>query len=164
MLTLALAAAALQPATAPAIEVRRDPMTDRVSAMAVIRSPEGRLEIGCDPTRYFGTRLTVHSTRAWFAREEFVSRSRRFQFRFDRARPVRVRWETERRTAWVDSLRTTDLMIRRAQTASRLAIRGKDVEGRRVDLSFNLAGAWPEIERVYNICRGVPVPAIPPAR
>ena len=164
MLTFVLAAAAFQPAAMPTLEIRRDPMTDRVSAMAIVRSPEGRLEIGCDPTRYQGIRLTAHSTRAWFAREEFVSRARRFQFRFDRARPVRVRWETERRTAWVESSRTTRLMIQRARTAHRLAIRGEDLEGRRVDLIFDLTGAWPMIERAYNICSGIPVPALPPSR
>lgn len=158
MLALALAAAALQPTVPPTLEVERDPITDRVSALAVIRAPEGRLAIGCDPHEYDGVRLTLHSTRGWFARAEFVSRARRFTFRFDRARPVRVTWETSRRTAWVGSSRTASLMIARARTAQRLAVRAKDFEGRQMDFLFDMAGARPLIDEAIGICNGAFVP------
>lgn len=161
MLALALAAA-LQPAVPPALEVERDPITDRVSAFAVIRAPQGRLAIGCDPQEYDGLRMMVHSTRGWFARAEFVSRARRFTFRFDRARPVRVRWETSRRTAWVGSPHTASLMIARARTAQRLAIRTKDFEGREMDFVFDMAGARPVIDEAVGICTGAFVPTALP--
>ncbi|MFN3726872.1 MAG: hypothetical protein ACK4SZ_11280 [Allosphingosinicella sp.] len=158
MLALALAIAALQPTVPPALEVERDPITDRVSALAVIRAPEGRLAIGCDPEEYGGLRLTVHSTRGWFARAEFVSRARQFTFRFDRARPVRVSWETSRRTAWVGSPRTASRMIARARTAQRLAIRARDFEGRQMDFLFDMTGARPLIDEAIGICTGAFVP------
>jgi len=157
MLALALATA-LQLAVPPTLEVERDPITDRVSAFAVIRSPEGRLAIGCDPQEFEGLRLMVHSTRGWFARAEFVSRARRFAFRFDRARPVRVRWETSRRTAWVGSSRTASLMIARARSAQRLAVRTKDFEGRQMDFVFDMTGARPLIDEAIGICNGAFVP------
>ena len=158
MLAFALAAAALQPALQPTLEVERDPITDRVSAVAVVRSPEGRLVIGCDPQEYDGLRVSVHSTRGWFARPEFVSRARHFTFRFDRARPVRVTWETDRRTAWVGSRRVASAMIVRARAAQRLAIRAKDVEGRQMDFVFDMAGARPLIDQAVGICNGAFVP------
>lgn len=162
MLAIAVAAAAFQPALAPALEVERDPINDRVSAFAVIRSPEGRLAIGCDPQEYDGIRVMVHSTRGWFARAEFVSRARHFTFRFDRARPVRVTWETSRRTAWVGSPRTAAVMIARARGAYRLAIRGKDFEGRQMDFVFDMAGARPVIDEAVGICNGAFVPSLFP--
>lgn len=162
MLAVALAVAAFQPAMAPALEVERDPITDRVSAFAVIRAPEGRLAIGCDPQEFDGIRVMVHSTRGWFARAEFVSRARQFTFRFDRARPVSVRWETSRRTAWVGSQHTAAAMIERSRWASRLAIRGRDFEGRQMDFVFHLAGARPVIEEAVGICNGAFVPSLFP--
>jgi hypothetical protein len=158
MLAFALAVAALQPAVPPALEVERDPITDRVTALAVIRAPEGRLAIGCDPRVYPGLRLSVHSARGWFARAEFVSRARQFTFRYDRARPVRVSWETSRRTAWVGSQRTAARMIARARTAQRLAIRGRDLEGRQMDFIFDMTGARPVIDEAIGICNGAFVP------
>ena len=158
MLAIALAAAALQPSQPATLEVERDAITDRVSAAAVVRAPEGRLVIGCDPEEYPGLRITVHSTRGWFARPEFVSRSRRFTFRFDRARPVRLTWETERRTAWIDSRRVTSAMIARARAAQRLAIRAKDVEGREMNFLFDMAGTRPLIDQAVGICNGAFVP------
>ena len=158
MLVLALAAAALQPTVPPALEVERDPLNDRVSAFAVIRAPEGRLAIGCDPQQFDGLRIMLHSTRGWFARAEFVTRARRFAFRFDRARPVRVRWETSRRTAWVGSQRTTSLMIARARAAQSLVVRARDFEGRQMDFVFDMAGARPLIDEAIGICSGAFVP------
>jgi len=164
MLMLAFAAALLQPVDSPALEVRRDPITDRVSAFAIVRSPEGRLAIGCDPEQFRGVRVLVHSSRAWFARERFVSRARSFTFRFDRARPTSSRWATERRTAWPMSSRVTRGFIQRARTAHQVVVRTTDMEGRRFDLSFDLTGARPLINEALGLCTGAFVPSALPRR
>ena len=166
MLMLVLAAA-LQPVALtapPALEVRRDPITDRISAFAVFRAPEGRLAIGCDPQQFRGVRVLVHSGRAWFARERFVSRERAFTFRFDRGRPTRTGWDTERRTAMLQSSRATSAFIRRARAAGRVVIRAVDMEGRQLDLTFNLSGGRPVINEALGLCAGAFAPTSLPRR
>jgi hypothetical protein len=159
MLTIALAlAAAQQPAMqepSVRVEVSRDPIDDRVTAFARIRSAEGTepatLSIGCDPNLYAGVRVMVQS-RLYLARENAITGVRRYRYRFDAWRPRSARFQTERRTAWMDSRRESASFIAWTQSARQVVVRIIDAEGRRVDLTFPLLGTGPSIQEALRIC------------
>lgn len=161
MLTLAIALAAAQPGDDPVgLEVTRDPITDRVSAMATFRGDRAVLAIGCDPTQFRGVRVTLRS-RYWLARENFITGTRAFSYRFDRGRAWRSRWDTSGRLGWMDERRETNRFIGQARLARRLVIRAVDVEGRKLDLAFPMAGASRAIDEALALCAGRLVPVLP---
>lgn len=163
MLMLALVLAA-QPLVEPdgvpvavpvSVEVTQDPITDRVGAFATIRTEEGRLAVGCDPTRFRGVRVQVQS-RYWLAHENVVTGVRKFDYRFDATPPRRGRFRTSARTAWLRSREETDYFMSWMRRAERVVIRVRDVEGRRLDLGFPLAEMGPAIDEALRICAGAP--------
>ncbi len=149
---VAIAALALQvPPEGTSLQVRVDPINDRASAFAVITGDMGRLRIGCDPNEFTGVRVQLMS-RFWLANESFISGTRSYLFRVDRRPAVRVRFETERRTAWINSRAQVARFISNARNARRVVIQAIDVEGREIDHIFPLAEARPVIDEMVAIC------------
>lgn len=157
MLLIVLALAAVQPdplmPEPPRLEVSRDAIDDRLRAVAIIPGRAGWMSIGCDPLRYQGLRVEVRSP-AWLITEDVATRSRGFQYRFDRTPPWRSRWSTARRTAWLKRNRDTANFIRWAQVSRQVTVRTIDVEQRPVDLVFPLADARDEIDEALRLCSG----------
>lgn len=160
VLGLAVAAATLQVMDDPVgLEVTRDRITDRVSAFATIRGERGMLAIGCEPRDFAGIRVTLRS-RYYLARENVITGTRSFPIRFDRQPARRAGWQTSGRQGWIKSRSATRAFIARARGTGEVVVRAIDVEGRRLDLVFPLAGAHGTINQALAICSGaVPPPA-----
>lgn len=159
MWTLALAlAAALQTVDGPvALEVTRDRIDDRVSAFATVRGDRAMLAIGCAPRDYDGVRVTLRS-RYWLARENVVTGARSFPVRFDRGRARPARWTTTGRQGWLRSRSATRAFLAHVRGAREVAVGAVDVEGRRLDLVFPLAGAQGAINQALAYCSGAVQP------
>lgn len=158
MLAISLLAAALAAPALPApmsVEVVTDVITDRVRAYATIRNEGDRLVISCDPSRYDGFRITVHSRR-WLARGNLFTGERPLIFRFDQSPPRRGMWDvTDRRATLMGEARKTSF-LHQLQTAERLAVRVRDIENHRFDMVFALRGVRPALEQAQAVCSASP--------
>ncbi len=159
MLTLALAmTAAFQTMDDPvALEVTRDRINDRVSAFATIRGERGMLAIGCEPREYEGVRVTLRS-RYQLARENILTGARSFRVRFDGAPARLTLWNISGRQGWMRTRSATRDFLLRSRSAREVVVRAIDVEGRRLDLVFPLAGAHGTINQAIAICSGAVQP------
>ena len=165
MLAISLFAVALATPALPApmsVEVVTDVITDQVRAYATVRNEGDRLVISCDPSRYDGYRITVHSRR-WLMRGNLFTGERPLIFRFDQGPPRRGMWDvTDRRATLIGDARKTSF-LHQLQTAERVAIRARDIENHRFDMVFALNGVRPALEQAMAACAGSPdeVPVTP---
>ena len=134
------------------LEVRRDPITDQVSAFAVARADGARLGVGCDPSEYRGVRVKL-AGRIWFADEKLVTGRREFVYRFGDAAPVRSQWTTDDRSATLQPRSWTANFLAWMIDSERLVMRVDDIEGREIDLFFSLAGASKAVDGMLEACR-----------
>lgn len=165
MLAISLSAVALAVPVLPApmsVEVVTDVITDQVRAFATLRNEGDRLVISCDPSRYDGFRITVHSRR-WLARGNIFTGERPLIFRFDQGPPRRGMWDVSDRHASLMGDARKASFLHQLQTAERLAIRARDIENHRFDMVFTLNGVRPALEQAQAACAGSPaeVPATP---
>jgi hypothetical protein len=159
---LAVAAAAPVLPSPMSVEVITDVITDQVRAHATIRNEGDRLVISCDPSRYEGFRITVHSRR-WLARGNIFTGERPLIFRFDQGPPRRGMWDvTDRRASLIGDARKS-AFLQQLQTAERLAVRARDIENHRFDMVFDLNGVRPALEQARAACAASPdeAPATP---
>lgn len=134
-----------------AVEIERDKITDGVRALAVARTWNGRLTIGCDQTRYKGVRVTV-SGRDWLRGENYFTRRLLLYHRFDRAPAHRRAWITDDRTAYLHPSSHVLPFLSWVILANRLTIRTRDIEDRESDLVFPIAGSREAINQVLYAC------------
>lgn len=133
------------------VEIERDPITDSISAFAVARSSDGRLSIGCDPDRYRGLRVTVHS-QAWFAGENLFTGRRAMPFRFDRGAAVNGRWDIEEDAAILRPRAQVAAFINAVPPSGRVTIRTRDIENREKDLVFSTLGGRSAVQQMLRAC------------
>jgi hypothetical protein len=154
-----LPAPAVPPPAVPALAPRgatfesaRDPITDTLSAFAVARAEGGgRLTIGCDADRYEGIRVAFTS-RAWLPPERIDTRRRTVHYRFDSTPAGRVHVSTQGRTATLRPESHVLPFLRWIVASERLALRLRDIEGRRVTLLFDLGGSAAAVDRMLDAC------------
>ena len=132
------------------VEVERDPISDRVSAYAVARAPNGRLWIGCDPDRYSGLRVFVRGE-GWVD-SDIIRGGRGLTHRFDSGTPRRLTWDTRRGAAYLRWGAEVSSFLDWLRASRQLVVRARDVEKREMDMVFNLAGAPPALDEMLRAC------------
>lgn len=161
MSVLGLLLVAAQPSSDPpldvlgvpmSIEVRQDPITDRISAFAVARTDGARLAIGCDPQRWRGLRVVLDPTRAYLPNEPLLSGAHRFPYRFGKTRPRSPRWSGNGNEAFLKGRRETASFVRQALAAPRVAVQIRDVEERTLSFIFSLTGSRTVLPEVLRLC------------
>lgn len=155
MFLLALAVAVAEPPSPMEVEIAQDPITDEVRAEAILRADGHRLVVGCDPSRYDGVRVTVHSRR-WLQRGDPIH-ARIMTYRFDDELPRRVTWRVTDRRARLWKANRTEAFIARLATAQRLVVRTDDIEGHRFDMIFRPTEARPALDRMLEACGAAPL-------
>jgi hypothetical protein len=134
------------------MEVVRDPITDQVSADAILRDAGQRLSVSCDPAHYRGLRVSFSSMH-WLARGNVLTGERAIVYRFDDQRPRRLLWQVGSRSGHIGDRRGRVAPFLRALIgAQRLVLRTRDVEERPFDLTFRIVGARPAIARLLEAC------------
>lgn len=176
MFLIALALAAAPPAVAPdpgppepmTLDVRRDPITDRVRATATLRADGERIELSCRTERPGEIQVAYHS-RHWIARGNFVTGMEPIVYRFDEARPVRRLWRVRDRSASFAASDRVVPFLRGLLTSRRLALRASDIEGHRFDALFAIGETSAAIGGLLETCgsrrlneRILPSPSPPP--
>lgn len=153
MLLIALALAATEPPPRPmTVEVVTDAITDQVSASAILRDRGERLVVACDASEYEGLRVSFHSTH-WLARGNLFSGQRPLIYRFDDQPPRRMLWNVRERSGRLRGQSRVIPFLRALIGAERLVIRTLDIEDRRFDLLFRIAGARPAIDQLLEACK-----------
>lgn len=156
MFLMALSLAAVEPPPRPMeVEVIRDAITDEIRAYATLREDGHRLVVSCEPGRYRGARISVHSRR-WLARGGPIAGDRRVTYRFDDHPPARTLWDVEDRRARIEGRAWVDSFLGYLAQSERLVIRARDIENRRFDMSFRLAGVRPALEHALAACAAAP--------
>lgn len=156
-----LMAAAIATAQPMAVEIVADPITDAVRAIATVRHEGHRLVVACEPARFTGYRITVHSRR-WLARGNIFTGERPFIYRFDRNVPVRHMWDVSDRRATLLGDRANATFLRDLRSAELLVVRARDIENHRFDMSFPLAGVDAAVDRALAACAGDETAQDPP--
>ena len=133
------------------IEVTRDPITDQVRARASIYDAGQRLDVACDPARYEGVHVSF-STRHWMAGDSFFTGERPLIYRFDSARPQRFVWIMRDRGARLAGRGRVVYFLSGLIASEQLVFRSRDVEDRRLDLTFRILGAYPAISTLLEAC------------
>ena len=154
MVLIALALAAVQPATPPQpleIEIARDPISDRLQATATLRGNGERIEIRCRAPDWGDVHVEYHSRR-WLARGNILTGQNPVTYRFDEQRPVRKLWHVNDRTASFDDRGRTIRFLRGLMGARRLVIRTRDIENHRFDTIFTIGESSGAIARLLETC------------
>lgn len=133
------------------LDVQRDPITDQVRATASIYDAGQRLDVSCDPARYEGVHVAL-STRNWFAGDSFFTGERPLIYRFDSQPPQRFVWIMRDRGARLAGRGRVTFFLSGLIVAERLVFRSRDVEDRRLDLTFRVVGAYPAISELLRAC------------
>ena len=155
---IALAAAVFEPPPRPmSVEIVRDPITDHVRAYATVRDRRDRIVVSCDSAEWGRPRVTFHSER-WLARGNVFTGYRPVIHRFDRRRPWRQMWRVENRHATLTGERRIASFLANLMAAERLAIRTRDIENHRLDLTFRLREVRPAVEQALAACGASPMP------
>lgn len=155
MLLTALTAMAMTTSELPPqpmrVEIIADPITDRVRASATLREDGHRLVVSCDPSRYDGARIAVHSRR-WLARGNVFSGNRPMTHRFDDLPPRRMMWDVQDRRGLLTRERRVDSFVEHLLASEKLVIRTYDIERHRFDMVFRLEQVRPAVEQVLQAC------------
>jgi len=154
MVLIALALAAVQPATPPQpmeVVIERDPISDRLRATATLRSQGERIEIRCRAPDWGDVHVEYHSRR-WLARGQFVTGQTPLTYRFDGQRPVRKLWRVRDRTASFDDRSRAIAFLRALMGARRLVIRMRDIENHRFDTAFTIGESSAAITQLLQTC------------
>lgn len=133
------------------VDIVTDPITDRVRASATLREDGHRLVVSCDPSRYDGARVAVHSRR-WLARGNVFNGNRPMTHRFDDLAPRQMMWDVQDRRGLLTGERRVDSFVDHLSASERLVIRTYDIERHRFDMIFRLEQARPAIEQVLRTC------------
>lgn len=155
MLLIALALLAAEPPAPPPqpmqVEVVRDPITDHVSASAILIDRTQKLVVSCDAEDYRGIRVRF-SSRHWMAGDSFLTGERPMLYRFDDQPPQRRIWMMRDRGAVLRARdRMTDFLSGLIRS-ERLVIRSRDIEDHRLDLHFRIVGARPAVAELLQVC------------
>jgi hypothetical protein len=154
MVLIALALAAAQPATPPQpmeIVIERDPITDRLRAIATLRGAGERIEIRCRAPDWGDVHVEYHSRR-WLARGNILTGQNPVTYRFDEQRPVRKLWHVRQRTASFDDRGRTIAFLRGLIGARRLVLRTRDIENHRFDTIFSIGESSGAITQLLQTC------------
>ena len=149
--TALLAAAALWGGEPMTAEIVRDPLTDRVSATATLRSGDDRLDIGCTPhePRRAWVRLRSHR---WYRAGNAFNGNIRFDHRFDQEPARRLQWSVRERAAMLVGRARVRTFVIKLINARRLVIRAPGPEHRRYDIVFAIDGAAEAINQAFDAC------------
>ena len=154
MLLTGLAIVALDWAFAPTrVEVRRDPITDQVTATAELLHDGHRLILSCEPARYRGIQVNLRS-RHWFRHGGTLTGRRTLTYRFDDDAPRRTLWKVRDHDARLTGRRQVPAFIGWLTTSERLVVRGTDIEGAVFDIYFPLDGAGEAVAQLRAACEG----------
>lgn len=148
-----LMASSIAVAQPMAVETIIDPISDAVRAFATIRHEGHRLVVACEPARFSGYRITVHSRR-WLARGNIFTGERPLVYRFDRNAPVRHMWDVSDRRATLLGSDADAAFLRDLRSAERLVVRARDIENHRFDMIFPLAGVEAAVDEAFSACAG----------
>ena len=98
-------------------------------------------------------RVSFSSSPRWVARgSSLLTRERPIVYRFDSQRPRRYIWFMRDRGARLSGARRVAWFLEGLLTAEQLVFRTRDVEGRRLDLSFRIAGAPRAVPGLLDTC------------
>jgi hypothetical protein len=151
MTLLALTLAAMSLGEPMTVEVNRDRLTDRVSAVATLRSGDDRLDVGCTPdeARRIWVRLRSHR---WFRAGNPFNGSRSFRYRFDDRPAERTHLRVRERSARMIGRGRVERFVRELVDARQLVIRAHGPERRRYDIVFEIDGAREAIGQALEAC------------
>lgn len=151
MAAFAMTLAALNLAAPMTVDVAYDRVTDRVSAVATLRSGDDRLDFGCTPyePRRVWVRLRSHR---WFRGGDPIDGNISFRIRFDDRPDRRLRMSVRDRTAMLVGRGRVQHFVRELIGARQLIIRARGPERRRYDLTFEIDGARAAIDRALEAC------------
>lgn len=151
-MTMSLMLAALLAGGEPMVaEVTTDPITEHVRAIAVLRTPDYRLEVGCTPNEVRRVWIRLVSNR-WFRPGNVFNHHTPFTHRFDEQRPRNMMWRVDERSALLVGRDRVDPFIRQLLAANQLIIRAPGPERRRQDHVFELENAQAAITEALNAC------------
>lgn len=156
MILTLLALVALQPAAEPPpqpmeIAITRDPITDRLRAVATLRNNGERIVIRCESPDWGDVHVEYHSRR-WLARGNVLTGQNPVIYRFDQQRRVRRLWHVDDRTASFDDRGRLISFLRAMMGARRLVIRTRDIENHRFDSVFPLGESTNAITQLLQTC------------
>lgn len=133
------------------VEVERDAMTDEIRASATLRDDGNLLVVSCEPSRFDGARISVHSRR-WFGRGNVFTGERGISYRFDSQPPQRSMWDIEDRRARLSSRSRSANFLGHLLAAEQLVIRARDIEDHEFDMTFRLQDVRPAVDRALAAC------------
>ena len=133
------------------VDVNRDRLTDRVSAVATLRSGDDRLDVGCTPhePRRVWVRLRSHR---WFRGGDPIDGNISFRYRFDDRRARRLILSVRERTAMLVGRGRVQRFVRELIGARQLIVRAPGPERRRYDIVFEIDGAREAIGQALEAC------------
>lgn len=137
------------------VAVHRDPITDRVTASAELLNDGHRLVLSCEPVRYRGIQVRLHS-RHWFRHGGTLTGRRTLTYRFDGDTPRRTLWKVRDHDARLTGRRQVPAFIDWLTRAERLVVRATDIEGTVFDMYFPLDGAGEAVAELRAACEGQP--------
>ena len=149
MFVAALVAQALTMSEHVRFQTRRDAITDQVIAMAVVRSGEDLLAIGCNPAVYDGLNIVINTQYSFPTgryREQF------FTHRFDSQAPVRIEWDTYYRHAQLRRPRDVEAFLQSFVSSRRGGIRVPSLSGGERDLVFPILSPHGPIRLMLEAC------------
>lgn len=132
-------------------EIVNDPITDEVRAVAIIRTPDHRLEVGCAPRQVRRIWVRLVSNRYFYPGNIF-NHHIPFTHRFDDQRPRRMMWRVDERSATLVGRDRVDPFILQLLAADQLVVRARGPERQRQDLVFEIDGAREAIGEALRAC------------
>lgn len=137
------------------VAVHRDPITDRVTASAELLNDGHRLVLSCEPARYRGIQVHLHS-RHWFRHGGTLTGRRTLTYRFDDDAPRRTLWKVRDHDARLTGRRQVPAFIEWLTSSELLVVRASDIEGTAFDMYFPLAGVDEAVTELRAACEGQP--------
>jgi len=142
----------LEPAPEPmTVEIVRDAITDRLSAIATLRAGGERIELRCRERDWGRISVEYHS-RHWIARGNFLSGLQPVTYRFDDHAPVRRLWRVRQRVARFDDGGRAIAFVGALMKARRLVLRTRDIENRTFDAVFPIGESRQAIVDLLHTC------------
>ena len=132
------------------LEVVRDPITDMVRATASLYDQGRRLDVACAPN-YDEIRVSFSSSH-WMVDNSILTGERPLIYRFNSQPPRRRIWIMRDRGARLSGSGRVGEFLEGLLGSEQLVFRSRDVEGRRLDLSFQITTAAPAISGLLDAC------------
>jgi len=147
--------AASQPAWS--FRQNKDPMTDKVTAHAILTGDVGSLGVGCSGAAGSDPGVSIIVVTDEFLGQDILGRGRPGRVRFDDRKMSETTWHYGSNGAWPDDAETANF-VARLLAAQKLAIQLTTFEDHNVTIAFDASGGQDALRQVYAAC-GYSLPA-----